>query len=392
MNGERDNQVLCQDKIAPDSQTWPWPRLRALKKRKPLGKTSPYNWVVELVHGCNLSCGHCSCRLDPKGVYHFMDEQTWRETWSIMRKVTPTCRADICLGGEPTLHPRLYDYLRIARELSPDSQIQITTNGTMLMQGKIAYAGLIASGANIVYTDMYGPRKRFIEMAKESKLPWYEYYNRPSGAPSPWTYHGPHVKLIVLQEQPAFWPKSRLRAGLLGTWYNHLDWQAAKRFGLKPVTEPLKRRCNQPFIYANVDSRGNYLLCCQDNTGETSGKFGSVHDGVPGFLRFWYGKELQIIRRRLRDKNRADTSYCSRCCITFARCDYKHWTDEQVNQFWDGAGWQQLPKDEKGSHRAPTLLPIWNAHGKQDENWEGEARARRPGTIEEGRPGEAVGG
>jgi len=77
---------------------------------------------------------------------------------------------------------------------------------------------------------------------------------------------------------------------------------------LSPVTKPLVRRCNQPFIYVTIDSRGNYLLCCQDNMGETSGKFGSVHEGIPGFKRFWYGEEMQRIRRRLRGKNRAGTS------------------------------------------------------------------------------------
>lgn len=319
-----------------------FPKIKPPKKIKPLGSMSPWVWVIEPTHGCNLSCGHCSCALDEKGKYHFMNEDTWIKTWRIISELTPTCRVDLCLGGEPTLNERLPGFLKIAREISPLSQIQITTNGTMLRKGKINYKQLLEAGANIIYTDMYGPKEKFREMAQSSGYPWYEYYNAPEGAPSPWTYYGPEFKIVVLQEQPENWPKSRFRAGLLGTWYNHLDWDAAKRFGLSPVTKPLTRRCNQPFLYVPVDSRGNYLLCCQDNTGETAGTFGSVDRGIKGFKDYWYGKEIQTIRRRLRQKDRAGTSQCSRCCITFSRCDFKHFTDDEVLKWWDGSKWNMF--------------------------------------------------
>jgi hypothetical protein len=327
-----------------------WEIPKPTKKIKPLGETSPYAWGVEPSHGCNLRCGHCSCRLNPVGEFEFMTEETWRATFTIINAVTPTCRVDLCIGGEPTMHPRLPEFLTIAKSIAPKTQIQITTNGTQLLKGRWTYRQLLDAGANIVYTDMYGPRERFEALAKESGTQYYYYYDKPAGAPSPWTYHGPELKLIVLQEQPAHWPKSRLKAGLLGTWYNNLDWKAAARFGLKPVTEPIVRRCNQPFIHAMVHANGSYLLCCQDNMGETAGDFGSVHEGLEGFKRFWYGERLQLIRRRLRQKNRADSPQCKRCCITFSRCDYKHWTDDQVAKFWDGAEWKPLP-DEPGFDR-----------------------------------------
>jgi hypothetical protein len=239
---------------------------------KPLGATSPWVWSLEPTHGCNLRCGHCNCRLDPlPKTYDFMGEETWRKAWAIIARTAPTCRVDLCVGGEPTLNESLPDFLKIAREISPRTQIQITTNGTMIASGHVTYKQLLDAGANIVYTDMYSPAELFHRLADESGYPSYEYYNPPPQAPSPWTYWGPQLKMIVLQEQPENWPETRFRAGLLGTWYNHLDWQAAARFGLKPVEKPIARRCNQPFLYVTVDSKGNYLLCCQDNTGETSG-------------------------------------------------------------------------------------------------------------------------
>jgi hypothetical protein len=152
--------------------------------------------------------------------------------------------------------------------------------------------------------------------------------------------------MIVLMDPPFRWPKSRYRAGLLGNWYGNLDWEAGKKFGMKPLEKPIARRCNQPFLYVSVAASGAYLLCCQDGLHKSEGRFGNVLDGVPGFQKFWYGKEMQLVRRRLHHKNRADTDYaCAKCNITFSRCDFRHWTETQVNHYWDGENVQQLEHD-----------------------------------------------
>jgi len=53
-----------------------WPKIRISKKNRVLGGTGPRAWVIEAVHGCNLRCGHCSCRLLPRGQYEFMSDET----------------------------------------------------------------------------------------------------------------------------------------------------------------------------------------------------------------------------------------------------------------------------------------------------------------------------
>jgi hypothetical protein len=121
-----------------------------------------------------------------------------------------------------------------------------------------------------------------------------------------------------------------------------MDWEAAKHFNMVPVTEPLKRRCTQPFRYVSIHQDGSYELCCQDFMGETAGRWGNVKDGVPGFLRFWLGKDMQWIRQRLREADRASISECSRCNITFSRCDIPMWTPALLSQFWDGEGWKWM--------------------------------------------------
>ena len=321
-----------------------WKKIRPIKKVKPLGNTSPWVWVLEPSFGCNLNCGHCCAGLIPEETKEFMSYDTWCRTFKTINAVSPTVRVDICgIVGEPTLHPSLTKWLPIARKLAPKAQIQITTNGVKLQTGEVNYQSLLDAGANIIYTDQYGPHDEFEQLASKSGYPFYQYYKKPEGAWSPWRYYGPHVKMIVLMDPPKTWPRSRFRAGLLGNWYGHLDWERGKRFGMVPLEKPLIRRCNQPFLYVNVSASGEYLLCCQDGMHITAGMFGNVSEGVKGFLNFWYGEQMQIIRRRLRNKDRAGTSFaCEKCNITFSRCDFRHWKSEQMNIYWQEGRWNRF--------------------------------------------------
>ncbi len=325
------------------------------KKHKPLGSTSPFVWSIEPAFGCNLKCAHCCADLIDKKDNHLMKEDVWRASFSILNEVSPYVRVDLCgYVGEPSLNDELMELLPIARELAPNTQIQMTSNGTKLLTGKYTMKGLLDAGANILYVDQYGKHERFEKLANESGYPWYQYYDKPENAPTPWMYYGPEQKMIVLMDEPATWPESRKKAGLLGNWYGNMNWErgdAQEEFGMFPLEKPLTRRCNQPFLYVTVASDGSYLLCCQDGLQVTKGKFGNVLDGVEGFKKFWYGKEMQTVRRRLRYKNRADTDYaCNKCNVTFSRSDFKHWSIEEIENHYDGKEWKQL-KEESGVDR-----------------------------------------
>jgi organic radical activating enzyme len=310
---------------------------RVFKRRKMFGKMSPYGWLLEPVRWCNLRCGHCATRLFELGKLEFMSKDVCEATFRLIDQVTPRCRIDMANAGEPTLHPHLYDLLGMARSLAPDVQIQVTTNGTKLMTGEVTYEQLFDAGANVVYVDMYAPRDHHVELAERSGFEFYEYYDKPPGAPSNWFYHGPLLKVIVLMKQPADWPKKKLER--LGTFFNNLDWPAAEKFDLFPVTEPPERRCNQPFRYVSMSASGRYQLCCQDFMDST--KMGSVLDGLEGFKRFWFGRDMQKVRRELKDANRRAVSECSRCRAVFSQSDLI-WERECLGDWWDGEKWNSF--------------------------------------------------
>ena len=249
-------------------------------------------------------------------------------------------------AGEPTLHPMLYPYMKVARKISPQSQIQITTNGVRLIKGEVTYREIFDSGVNIVYVDMYAPRERHEELAQASGVQWYYYYDKPKDAPGAWTYSGPDLKLIVLMENPANWPAARRKIDRLGTFLNQLDWKAAAKFDLEPVLEPYQRGCTQPFRYVSINGSGQYQLCCQDFANETTGPLGSVLDGPEGFLKFWYSEFMQRHRKHLRVGDRASSPYCSRCNIAYSRADLMMWKDDQLRLYWDGEHWQPLDTED----------------------------------------------
>lgn len=342
-----------------------------MNKLKMFGNQNPFTFAAEWTYGCNLKCGHCAIpALGLHNKFKFMSMQTWIDFCNVVNAVGPQSRVEMAAMGEPTMHPEIYKFLETGRELMPDAQIHVTTNGINLLAGKVEYKRLLDSGANIIYTDMYGPPEKFETLAKDSGFPyWYYYPEQHIGRKytaeeekshlSPWTYHGPHVKFIALQDHPANWPESRRRANLLGTWMNHIDEKAAAKFGMEKVTVAPMRRCNQPFIYCVVNWAGEYLMCCQDAAELSAGSIGNVRDGVEGFRRSWFGRVMQDHRRWLREKDRMASPYCSKCSITFSRSDFRHWDDNQVASYIekDGSAKRYIPPIYRCNQEAIPVPP-----------------------------------
>jgi hypothetical protein len=275
----------------------------------------------------------------------FITKETWVEACKIISVMTPACRVEVAMSGEPTLHPDLTTLLWMGRKLTPYSQFNIITNGTMITKGKVTYRDLFRAGANVIYVDMYAPREKHIELAKASGYQWVEVVEAPAtmapGMPSPWAYHGPHIKLIALAYPPEHWSKSTAKRGRMGTWLGRLDWKAAEKHGMQRLKAPLQRRCNQPFRHVSTKANGEYALCCVDFHGESrEHNYGSVYDGVEGFKRFWMGKKMQNVRRMLHKGNRAGVKECARCDIVFGRADIV-WPEKSMRSYWSGKKWKE---------------------------------------------------
>jgi hypothetical protein len=90
----------------------------------------PYNLEIHVAHACNLACESCSHYSNHahKGLVSLEEAEAWMAPWGA--RVTPKFFS--LLGGEPTVHPELTQFARIARRHWPRSTLRIVTNGFFL--------------------------------------------------------------------------------------------------------------------------------------------------------------------------------------------------------------------------------------------------------------------
>jgi hypothetical protein len=85
---------------------------------------------IHVAHACNLKCQSCSHYSDQghKGVVSLEDADRWMSAWNRRLQV----RTFSLVGGEPTIHPELTEFVRLARRRWPDSHLRLVTNGFFL--------------------------------------------------------------------------------------------------------------------------------------------------------------------------------------------------------------------------------------------------------------------
>ena len=85
---------------------------------------------IHVAHSCNLtceSCWHYSNHGHP-GLLSLQEAERWMRLWNRriwLKKLS-------LLGGEPTLHPELAEFVRLSPRNWPDARLRIVTNGFLL--------------------------------------------------------------------------------------------------------------------------------------------------------------------------------------------------------------------------------------------------------------------
>src|SRR5262245_1788839 len=85
---------------------------------------------LHVTHACNLACESCShySNHNHHGHLSLSDADRWMSAWSSRASVDEFH----LLGGEPTIHPDLTDFVRLVRRHWPETIIRIRTNGFFL--------------------------------------------------------------------------------------------------------------------------------------------------------------------------------------------------------------------------------------------------------------------
>ena len=322
-------------------------------RKRPLGKVNPWAWCVEVTRGCNLACGFCPTRLYPRGERLFVSDETWGAALEIVNELMPHTRFLIANWGEPTLHPRFVELMKMGKRIAPNLPLLLYTNGTQLLNGNLSYRELFEAGLAAVYVDVYGDREKHVEFAKASGYEWWEEGKRPKHTKNLFERKSGQGHFIQISRNPAEWLPGKANRGATMTFCNDLDWEAARKLGMTPVVHPPHRRCDQPVKFPTFVWDGYYVFCGQDvmnhTTGEFSeGKLGNVKDGPAGFLKFWLGRYMQDTRSKVHQHTdgRASHERCRQCAFVGGRADVPLWK-AGFSEYWDGERFVPLPPWEK---------------------------------------------
>lgn len=90
-----------------------------------------YELEIHVVDHCNLNCAGCN-HFTPLAKPFFIEVKDFEAQLMLIKEKLPTLKKLILLGGEPCLHPNLYNLCELSRQIFPDIQISVLTNGLEL--------------------------------------------------------------------------------------------------------------------------------------------------------------------------------------------------------------------------------------------------------------------
>ena len=85
---------------------------------------------IHLAHGCNLTCESCShySNQGHTGILPLKEADNWMKSWN--NRINPKIFS--ILGGEPTIHPNLTEFISLSRKNWPNATLRLATNGFLL--------------------------------------------------------------------------------------------------------------------------------------------------------------------------------------------------------------------------------------------------------------------
>ncbi len=88
---------------------------------------------IEITEFCNLNCRGCCNFSNLAKEKKFYEYEEYARDMERLTELFGNIKKIRLMGGEPLLNPRVSDYAAKARELFPDSDIRIVTNGMLLL-------------------------------------------------------------------------------------------------------------------------------------------------------------------------------------------------------------------------------------------------------------------
>lgn len=155
--------------------------------------------------GCNLHCKSCM-NFSSLAKQNFLDIQTFEKDISRLAEIArdKVARIDL-MGGEPLLHPRLCDIMKIVRDYFPTTNIVIETNGILLFNQNDEFWKTCAQTGIIVRISRYpnvNSEKELKKLAKEKNAVF-----RICGEADEWIQKNENIAVIEMNGGALDWKK-----------------------------------------------------------------------------------------------------------------------------------------------------------------------------------------
>lgn len=89
-------------------------------------------FLYEIVHHCNLKCRGCD-HCSPIANEEYVELKTYKKDIEKMKKIFHQINSFAIMGGEPLLHQKIVDIMKMSRKILKETNIFIYTNGINLL-------------------------------------------------------------------------------------------------------------------------------------------------------------------------------------------------------------------------------------------------------------------
>jgi radical SAM protein with 4Fe4S-binding SPASM domain len=272
----------------------------------------PWSVQVEMVEGCTRICGFCGIQgiREAPGNFKYLSLDLAQKVAADAAALCPNARYEFAMHGEPLVHPKANEIISIFRAALPKAQLQVTTNGSSFMHGRMAkrLQALWEAGLDYVILDTYYPERdelRAAAFALPTNLATVkDFYDdlAPKGW-SPWHNHRRKVQRWVVLMDDIGARNGEVKSR---TIFNHAQNAPYKT----PLAQPLAKTCTIPFRELSITWNGNVNLCCMDWGNEyVCGN--AQHQSLTDI---WFSPPFEAARKVLYQRNRG-FSPCSRCDV-----------------------------------------------------------------------------
>ena len=271
----------------------------------------PWNMQVEFVEGCSRMCSFCGIwgiwSKPENRIIKYMDFALADKLAKNVGDWMNGKRIEFAMHGEPLLHPKVLDLIKLFRRYGDKCQFQLTTNGDMLLNGKLKIEDLFDAGLNILLIDTYneGDREKHLaNFSNRNDIKIYDFYKDDF---NPYHNNGCGVKALVFMESIGKVNKKRKQRVILNHAGN-VNFDLVKKYGIFPLDAPLKKKCTRVYREMTVHYDGTVPMCCMD----------WKHEFIMGDINkerledIWKKDIWNEVRQVLYEKNR-NFNPCAKC-------------------------------------------------------------------------------